>query len=161
MDNNIHHFLILEVFLFFLLFVVVVSFALPNLSRFNNSLISFFGMAAMPFLCRGVWFLLNLSYHRNVSWAVYLPNYYFYICQKTNLHLYKRARLSSSLFVMIIKKSKRILLLSHLITISQLWLSLRRLTNKNKYLIYFFFRSCWSRFRHSWVDLTIYFSNFD
>ena len=26
-----------------------------------------FGMAAMSFLCRGVWFLPKLSYHRNVS----------------------------------------------------------------------------------------------
>ena len=30
-----------------------------------------FGMAAMPFLCRGVWFSPKLSYHRNESLAVY------------------------------------------------------------------------------------------
>ena len=31
-----------------------------------------FGMAVMPFLCRGVWFSPKLSYHRIISLAVYL-----------------------------------------------------------------------------------------
>ena len=43
----------------------------------------FFGMAALSFLCRGVWFSPKLSYHRNVS----LPIFYFFD-KKTNLHLY-------------------------------------------------------------------------
>ena len=38
-------------------------------------------MAAMPFLCRGVWFSPKLSYHRTVSLAIYLPIFYFGFCQ--------------------------------------------------------------------------------
>ena len=43
-------------------------------------------------------FFTKISYHRNVSLAVYLPIFYFSFCQKTNLHLYEQARLSSLLF---------------------------------------------------------------
>ena len=32
-----------------------------------------FGMVVMPLLCRGVWFSPKLSYHQNVSLAIYLP----------------------------------------------------------------------------------------
>ena len=64
----------------------------------NNKYV--FGMSIMPFLCRGVWFLPKLSHHRNVSLSVYLPIFYFSFCQKTSLHLYKRARLSSSLLML-------------------------------------------------------------
>ena len=46
---------------------------------------SFFGMAVMPFLCRGVWFSPKLSYHRIISWAVYLPIFYFSFCQKKQI----------------------------------------------------------------------------
>ena len=53
----------------------------------------FFGMAAMPFLCRGVCFLPKLSYHRIISLAVHLPLFYFSFYQNTNFHLYKWARL--------------------------------------------------------------------
>ena len=42
-----------------------------------------FGMAAMPFLCRRVWFSPKLPHHRNVSLAVYLPIFYFLFDQKT------------------------------------------------------------------------------
>ena len=51
-------------------------------------------MASMPFLCRGDWFSPKLSYHRIVSLALYLPIFYFSFYQKTNLHLYKGARLT-------------------------------------------------------------------
>ena len=51
----------------------------------------FFGMAAMPFLCRDPFFT-KISYHRNVSLTVYWPILYFSFCQKTNLHLYKRGK---------------------------------------------------------------------
>ena len=37
----------------------------------------------MPFLCRGVPFSTKLSYHRNVSLAVYSPIFYVSFCQKT------------------------------------------------------------------------------
>ena len=57
-------------------------------------------MAAIPFLCRGVWFSPKLSHHRNASLAVYLPIFYFSFCQKTNLHVYKWSRLSSLLFTL-------------------------------------------------------------
>ena len=57
-----------------------------------------FGMAAMPFLCRGVWFSPKLSYHRIVSLALYLPIFNFSFYQKTNFHLYKGARLTLLLF---------------------------------------------------------------
>ena len=36
-------------------------------------------------------YFTKISYHRNVSLAVYLPILYFSFCQKTNLHLYERA----------------------------------------------------------------------
>ena len=36
----------------------------------------------------------KLSYHINVSLALYLPILNFSLCQKTNLHLYKGARLN-------------------------------------------------------------------
>ena len=49
------------------------------------------GMADMPFLCRDLYFLPKLSYHRNVSLAVYSPILYFSFCQKTNLHSYKQS----------------------------------------------------------------------
>ena len=42
-----------------------------------------FGMVAMPFLCRGVWFLPKLSYHRNVSLTVYLPICQFFFLSKS------------------------------------------------------------------------------
>ena len=38
-------------------------------------------------------FFTKISYHRNVSLAVYLPIFYFSVYQKTNLHLYKWVRL--------------------------------------------------------------------
>ena len=50
-----------------------------------------FGMAVLPFLCRDLSFFPKLSYHRNVSLAVYSLILFF--CQKTNLHLYKWSRL--------------------------------------------------------------------
>ena len=56
----------------------------PNLF----SLAAIFGMVAMPFLSRGVWFSPKLSYHRIISLAVYLPIFYFSFYQKTNLHCY-------------------------------------------------------------------------
>ena len=53
----------------------------------------------MPFLYTGVWFSTKLSYHRNVSLAVYLPISYFSFYQKTNFLLYKQARLLLLLFI--------------------------------------------------------------
>ena len=55
-------------------------------------------MAAMPFLCRGVLFLPKLSYHRNVSLAVYLPIFCLSFYRKTKFYLYKLFRLSLLLF---------------------------------------------------------------
>ena len=43
-------------------------------------------------------FFTKISYHSNVRLPVYLPIFYFSFCQKTNLHLIKRARLSLFLF---------------------------------------------------------------
>ena len=43
-------------------------------------------------------FLPKLSYHRIVSLPVYSQILFFSFCQKTNLHLYKRSRLSLYLF---------------------------------------------------------------
>ena len=43
-------------------------------------------------------FLPKISYHRNVSLAVYSPILYFSFCQKVNLHLYKGASLALLLF---------------------------------------------------------------
>ena len=43
-------------------------------------------------------FFTKKSYHRNVSLALYFQIFYFSFCQKTNLHLHKRSRLSSLLF---------------------------------------------------------------
>ena len=40
-------------------------------------------------------FFTKISYHRNVSLAVFFLSFYFSFCQKTNLHLSKRASLSS------------------------------------------------------------------
>ena len=59
-------------------------------------IVLFFGMAAMPFLCRDLFFT-KISYHRNVSLAEYLQFSIFLFVKKI-LHLYKRSRLSSSLF---------------------------------------------------------------
>ena len=47
-------------------------------------------------------FLPKLSYHRNVSLAGYLPILYFSFSQKTNLHLYKGARLTLLLFTFLV-----------------------------------------------------------
>ena len=69
---------------------------LCSLFLFPSKLI--FGMAAIPFHCRGVWISPKLSFHRNVSLAVNLPNFYFSFYQKTNFHLYKGARLLVLLF---------------------------------------------------------------
>ena len=55
---------------------------------------SLFGMAAMPFLTRGVLFSPKLSQYRITSLAVYLPIFYFSFYQKTNLYFYKQTRLS-------------------------------------------------------------------
>ena len=64
-----------------------VDFSIVKQSGFSVCLI--FGIAAMPFLCRGVWVSTKLSYHRYVNLVVYLPMFHFSFCQKTNLHLYK------------------------------------------------------------------------
>ena len=50
--------------------------------QFLSHLSTIMGMAAMPFLCRGVWFLPKLSYHINVSLAINLPIFYLSFCQK-------------------------------------------------------------------------------
>ena len=64
----------------------IVTFSVTNLycNKFTtigqgqNSLKLFvFGRAAMPFLCRDLSFLPKLTYHRNVSVAVYLPIFFF------------------------------------------------------------------------------------
>ena len=52
----------------------------------------------MPFLFRRVWFLPKLSYQRITRLVIYLPIFFFSFYQKINLHFYKRAWLSSSLF---------------------------------------------------------------
>ena len=49
-------------------------------SQDNNWII--FGMAAMPILCRDLSFLPKLSYHRNVSLAVYSTILYFSFLSK-------------------------------------------------------------------------------
>ena len=48
-------------------------------SSTNTSIWNIFGMAAMPFLHRGVQFSPKLSYHRNVSLAVNLPIFFFFV----------------------------------------------------------------------------------
>ena len=62
---------------------------LMMLSRKN--VVFIFGMAAMPFLCSGIWFSPKLSHHRIISLAVFLPRLIIYFYQETNLHLYKWA----------------------------------------------------------------------
>ena len=51
-------------------------------------MISIFGMAAMPFLFRGVWFSPKQSYHSNISLVVYLPILNFSFCQKTFIPMF-------------------------------------------------------------------------
>ena len=46
-----------------------------------EKVLTIFEMAAMPFLCRDPFFT-KISYHRNVSLAVYLPIFYFSFRQK-------------------------------------------------------------------------------
>ena len=61
-----------------------------NLRKTETKIVFIFGMAAMPLICRDVGFS---SYHRKVSLAVNLQMFLFSLCQKTNFHLYKWARL--------------------------------------------------------------------
>ena len=56
-----------------------------------------FGMAALPILCRDPFFNQNIIALK-CKLGRFLPIFYFYLGQKTNLHLYKWSRLSSLLF---------------------------------------------------------------
>ena len=67
-------------------------------SRIVKGTLLNFEMATMPFLISGVLFSLNKLYRRIVIHASKLPNLLFSFYQKTNFHLYERARLSKSLF---------------------------------------------------------------
>ena len=68
----------------------IVSISTTSWSKYVHHLnsVQIFWMAVMPFLCRDPFFI-KISYHRNVSLAVYLPIFYFSFCQKTNFNLYK------------------------------------------------------------------------
>ena len=62
-----------------------ISFFAPNslsLSLFHSP--SLFGMAVMPFLCRGVCFLPKLSYHRNCKLGRIFANFLFFFLSKKN-----------------------------------------------------------------------------
>ena len=55
------------------------------------------GSHAIPFLCRDPFFHQNITPQKCMLGCIW-PILYFSFCQKTNLHLYKQSRLSTSLF---------------------------------------------------------------
>ena len=63
--------------------------------------LSFFWNGSLAIAIQRPFFIPKLSYHRNVSLPVYSPIlFFFFLSKKTNLHLYKRSRLSLYLFTL-------------------------------------------------------------